>query len=139
MRRGWGYAGGGDRYVHYAKKWPFYGSVSTLLPFFIVDKSTYKLTRAATLVKGKSLLKIMFESPLSVILSTVHQFYSLYPKVPVPNTSIQITIKELHLYAYMLQRYFTSYKTKRSIFTYPAIITLKLFFAFEHNMGFIVL
>ena len=43
--------------------------------------------------------KIMLESPLSVILSTVHQFYSLYPKVPVPNTSIQITIKELHLYA----------------------------------------
>ena len=54
----------------------------------------------------------MFESPLSVILSTVHQFYSLYPKVPVSNTSIQITIKELHLYAYMLQCYFTSYKTK---------------------------
>ena len=42
----------------------------------------------------------MFESPLSVILSTVHQFYSLYHKVPVSNTSIQIT-KESYLYAYV--------------------------------------
>ena len=54
----------------------------------------------------------MFESPLSVMLSTVHHFYSLYHKVPASNTSIQITIKQLHLHAYMLQSYFTSYRTK---------------------------
>ena len=77
-----------------------------------IYKWTYKLTRAATLVKWKPLLKVMFESPLSVILSTVHHFYSLYHKVPASNTSIQITIKQLHLHAYMLQSYFTSYKTK---------------------------
>ena len=71
--------------------------VSQHLSFFIVDQLTYKLTRAATLVKGKLLLEIMFESPLSVILSTVHQFYSLFHKVPVSNTSVQITIKESHL------------------------------------------
>ena len=109
---GWGFAGGGDWYVHYAKKGPFYGSVSTLLSFIVDYKWTYKLTRAATLVKWKPLLKVMFESPLSVILSTVHHFYSLYHKVPASNTSIQITIKELHLHAYMLQSYVTSYKTE---------------------------
>ena len=50
-----------------------------------------------TIVKGKLLLNVMFESPLSVILSTVHQLYSLYHRVPVSNANIQITIEESHL------------------------------------------
>ena len=32
---GWGYTGEGDKYIHYAKKAPFYGSVSTLLSLIV--------------------------------------------------------------------------------------------------------
>ena len=54
------------------------------------------------------------------------------------NNNQRITPFTLIYYSVTLQSLPVT-RRKISIFTYPAIITLKLFFAFEHNMGFIVL